>query len=182
MTSFDHKYQNALRQAISKVMTSQKWFFRKYGFHSIVWKNLSQKSSHAKIWLFSALRVQIDYTKLSYKRLVWDCVKLQTSLSSLSLMLTIWNFAHVLTAAVSITWWGLKVWMDKFAKWWRHTLELLYSVRSPLLIQYYFFFCVESLVRDTKLPHKDCSEMHSGSCCQMTPSYCKRLLKIIHNT
>ena len=34
--------------------------------------------------------------------LVWDCVKLQTSLSSLSLMLVIWYFALVLTVAVYI--------------------------------------------------------------------------------
>ena len=26
-----------------------------------------------------------------------------------------------------------------------------------------FFFCEESLVRDTTLHNKDCSEMHSGS-------------------
>ena len=58
------------------------------------------------------------------ERLVWDCVKLQTSLSSLPLMLAIWNFVHVLTAAVYITWWGLKVRMEMFAEWWRHTLEL----------------------------------------------------------
>ena len=44
-------------------------------------------------------------------------------------MLAIWNFAHVLTAAVYIAWWGLKVRMEKFAKWWRHTLEL-YLYRS----------------------------------------------------
>ena len=58
------------------------------------------------------------------ERLVWDCVEFQTSLSSLSLMLAIWNFAHILTAAVYIAWWGLKVWMKKFAKWWHHTLVL----------------------------------------------------------
>ena len=34
----------------------------------------------------------------------------------------------------------------------------------------YFFFCEESLVRDTNLYNKDCNEMHSGS--QMTSS-CK---------
>ena len=34
------------------------------------------------------------------------------------------NFAHVLTAAVYISWWGSKVRMEKFEKWWRHTLEL----------------------------------------------------------
>ena len=35
----------------------------------------------------------------------------------------------------------------------------------------YFFFCEESLVRDTSLHHKH-HEMHSGSCSQMTTS-CK---------
>ena len=35
-----------------------------------------------------------------------------------------------------------------------------------------FFFYEESLVRDTNLHNKDCSEMHSGSCSQMTSS-CK---------
>ena len=33
-----------------------------------------------------------------------------------------------------------------------------------------FFFCEESLVCDTNLHYKDCSEMHSGSCSQMTLS------------
>ena len=33
-------------------------------------------------------------------------------------------------------------------------------------------FCEESLVRDKNLHDKDCSEMHSGSCSQITPS-CK---------
>ena len=50
--------------------------------------------------------------------------KLQTYLSSPSLRITMWKFAHVLTAAVCIAWWGLKVRMEKFAKWWHHTLEL----------------------------------------------------------
>ena len=39
-------------------------------------------------------------------------------------MLAIWNFAHVLTAVVFISWWGLEVRMRIFAKWWRHTLGL----------------------------------------------------------
>ena len=39
--------------------------------------------------------------------------------------------------------------------------SVLYSV---------FFFCEESLVRDTNLHYKDYSEMHSGSCSQMTSS------------
>ena len=33
-------------------------------------------------------------------------------------------YCPFLTAAVHIAWWGLKVRMEKFAKWWRHTLEL----------------------------------------------------------
>ena len=32
----------------------------------------------------------------------------------------------------------------------------------------FFFFCKESLVRDTNLHYKDCSEMHSGSRSQMS--------------
>ena len=39
-------------------------------------------------------------------------------------MLTIWKFARVLTAAVYSAWLGSKVRKEKFAKWWRHTLEL----------------------------------------------------------
>ena len=31
-----------------------------------------------------------------------------------------------------------------------------------------FFFCEESLVCDTNLHNKDCSEIHSGSCSQMS--------------
>ena len=34
----------------------------------------------------------------------------------------------------------------------------------------YFFFCKKSLVRDTNLHNKACSEMHSGTCSQMTSS------------
>ena len=34
----------------------------------------------------------------------------------------------------------------------------------------HFFFCEESLVRDTNLHNKDCSEMHSGRCSQMASS------------
>ena len=34
-----------------------------------------------------------------------------------------------------------------------------------------FFFCEESLVRDTNLHDKGCSEMHSGSCSQIVSSY-----------
>ena len=33
-----------------------------------------------------------------------------------------------------------------------------------------FLLCEESLVRDTNLHYKDCSEVHSGSCSQMTSS------------
>ena len=64
--------------------------------------------------------------------------KTSNSLFSQSLMLAIWNFAHVLTAAVCIVWWGLKVRMLKFAKWWRHTLELYPLHTSNLYLQMYF--------------------------------------------
>ena len=122
-------------------MTSQKWFFWNCGVLAIVWKNLSENNSHAKYRLFSALNswdmgfqstnfsilnslIQCLFLKFgtdAKDRLVWYCVKLQTSLSSLTLMPAIWNFAHVLTAAVYSTWWGLKFQTEKFAQWWRHT-------------------------------------------------------------
>ena len=50
-------------------------------------------------------------------------------------------------------------------------LQLPECFEASYCIQY-FFFCEESLVRDTNLHNKDCSEMHSGSCSQMTSS-CK---------
>ena len=49
-------------------------------------------------------------------------------------MLAIWNFAHVLTAAVYISWWGLKVRMEKFVKWWCHTSVLyIRDIRHTLV-------------------------------------------------
>ena len=42
----------------------------------------------------------------------------------------------------------------------------------PAIVFRIVFFCEESLVRDKNLHYKDCSEMHSGSCSQMTSS-CK---------
>ena len=41
---------------------------------------------------------------------------------------------------------------------------------GKLLYSGFFFFCEESLVREISLHNKDCSEMHSGSCIQMTSS------------
>ena len=90
-------------------------------------------------------KFKLMHTKLSYlvlflklgtdakqERLVWDCVKLQTSLSSLSLRITLWNFAHVLTAAVYIAWWGLKVRMEKFAKWCCHIIIIKLNINFIL--------------------------------------------------
>ena len=74
-------------------------------------------------------------------------MKLQTSLSSLSVVLAIWKFACVLTATVSILWWGSKVWMEKFAKWWHHTLALyglhsyLWSIHQIYWLQSPAFHC-----------------------------------------
>ena len=125
-------------------MTSQKRFFWNCGLLSSVQKNLSKNNTHANIG--SLLCKQLRYGFLKFKslhvkpsylvlvpsvrngRLLWNCVKLQTSLSSLSLMIAIWNFAHVLAATVYITWWGLKVWMEKFAKLWHHTSVLYKSI------------------------------------------------------
>ena len=55
-----------------------------------------------------------------------DCVKLQTSLSSLSLMPVIWNFALTFLQQLckSHDGQGINVRMEKFAKWWCHTLEV----------------------------------------------------------
>ena len=39
----------------------------------------------------------------------------------------IWKFADVLTATVSISRWGFRVWMEKFAKWLYHILVLYYG-------------------------------------------------------
>ena len=46
----------------------------------------------------------------------------------LSVVLAIWNFAHILTATVSCSWWGFKVPIETFAKWC-HTL-VLYCCKS----------------------------------------------------
>ena len=126
-------------------MTSQKWFFWNCGLLSSVKKNLSKNNTHANIgsllckqlrW-YGFLKFKSLHTKPSYlvlvpsvrnARLLWNCVKLQTSLSSLSLMIAIWNFAHVLAATVYITWWGSKVWMEKFAKLWHHTSVFYKSI------------------------------------------------------
>ena len=55
----------------------------------------------------------------------------------------IWNFADILTAAVFKSWWGLKVRMEKFAKWQHHTLIELYLKHhyriSPLHSSFWFF-------------------------------------------
>ena len=39
------------------------------------------------------------------------------------------KFTHVLIATVSISWWGFKVWMEKFVKWWCYTSKKKNSVR-----------------------------------------------------
>ena len=117
-------------------MTSQQWFFWNCRFYSIVRNNVSEKSSHAKYWLFSALnslKFKLLHAKLSYLVLVpevrnrpWirEVSMGLCKTSNFSITLAIWNFAHILTAAVNITWWGLKIRMEKFAKWWCRPLEL----------------------------------------------------------
>ena len=59
-------------------------------------------------------------------------------------MLTIWNFAHVLAAAVYIAWWGLKVRMEIFGKWWRHT--------SVLYCTHYIESCLSIFSRTLAVP------------------------------
>ena len=44
------------------------------------------------------------------------------------------------------------------------------ALRQAIVFSISFLFCKESLVRDTNQHYKDCSEMHSGSCSQMTSS------------
>ena len=48
-------------------------------------------------------------------------------------------------------------------------LQLPECFEASYCIQY-FFFCEESLVRDTNLHNKDCNKMHSGSCSQRMPT------------
>ena len=44
------------------------------------------------------------------------------------------------------------------------------ALRQAIVFSIFYLFCEESLVRDTNQHYKDCSEMHSGSCSQMTSS------------
>ena len=63
-------------------------------------------------------------------------------------------------------------WVDKWIKEIRHDviwLQIPECFEASYCIRY-FFFCEDSLVRDTNLHNKDCSEMHSGSWSQMTSS------------
>ena len=95
-------------------MTSQKWFFWNYGFYSIFENNLSVKISHAKEkWLASAL----TFWDIG----VWSsiCFMLNSLIYCLFLKL-----GTNTESAVYIAWWGLKVRLEMFAEWWRHTLEL----------------------------------------------------------
>ena len=64
-------------------------------------------------------------------------------------------------------------WFNESLAWWRHFTTSTRMLWGKLLYSV-FFFCEESLLRDTNLHNEDCSEMHSGSCSQMTSS-CKCL-------
>ena len=75
----------------SKVMTSQKWFFWNYGFYSIVQNNLSEKSSHAKYCLFSALFINASDLKFcphSYSSCVYRMMRFKGSNGKLCKMMT----------------------------------------------------------------------------------------------
>ena len=67
-----------------------------------------------------------------------------------------------------------KIWTNfaynRTIAWWRHWLQLPECFEASYCIQY-FFFCEEALMRDTDLHYKDCSEVHSGSCSQLTSSF-----------
>ena len=57
-------------------------------------------------------------------------------------MLAIWNFAHILTAVVFISWWGLEVRMRIFAKWWCHTLGLHFRLCRAVARHYIYIFFI----------------------------------------
>ena len=102
-------------------MASQKMIFLKLWVLFDCSEHKISKKVHTK---FLQLKIT-SYHTLLFSACSWRAlIKLQTSLSSLSLMLAIWNFAHVLTVAVYIAWLSLKFRIEKFAKWWRQTSEL----------------------------------------------------------
>ena len=108
-------------------------------------------------------------------------------------MLAIWNFAHVLTAVVYIAWWGLKVRMKKFAKWWRHTRtpyphdhmtspphRVVRNLSFPVLPRIFVFYCEFCDTKDFrwleerdrqlgKLQSKQETNHSSGGCPSCSP-------------
>ena len=87
-------------------------------------------------------------------------VKFLTSLSSLSVVLAMWNFAQVITTTVSSSWWDFKVtsW-----NWWRHIddVTLLHYVPDLGMLLLRPLEWKEGKadyklcgVNDTKAPHK----------------------------
>ena len=75
-------------------------------------------------------------------------VKFQISSSLLSVVLAIWNFAHVLTAIVSISWWGFKVQMERFANWWCHISALYWAWICHSLWNQYLWEIYCTIVRE----------------------------------
>ena len=67
---------------------------------------------------------------------------------------------------------------------WMHVINKTFTSSTRMLwgkLLYSVFCCCreESLVRDTNLHYKDCSEMHSGSCSQMTSSCRCHVLRVM---
>ena len=62
---------------------------------------------------------------------------------------------------------GQQGWCNRTFAWWRHLTKTTRMLWGKFSI---FFFCEESLVRDTIYITKVFSEMHSGSCSQVTAS------------
>ena len=87
-------------------MTSQKWFFWNYGFYSIVQNNLSEKSSHAKYCLFSALFINASDLKFcphSYSSCVYRMMRFKGSNGKICKMMT----SHFGTLLQNISKWRL---------------------------------------------------------------------------
>ena len=97
-----------------------------------IWKKLKKwLFSAANSWEFKLLHITLSLVLVPEVRNRHSIreVSMGLCITSNSSIFTFINasdlkFCTVLTAAVYIAWWGLKVRIEKFAKWWRHTLEL----------------------------------------------------------
>ena len=102
----------------SEVMTSQNWLFPRTNSHV---NNRLFKQHKNQISRYQTLLFNTGSCGKELFSAKWDPVKLHI-LYLHFVMLVIRNFAHVLTATVSITWFEVR--MEKFANWWRHSSVL----------------------------------------------------------